>query len=123
MQNTMFDAAVLLLCAGTASSLCPALFWNSEGHRSGSTVMALGGGLANATITVCDLATLPNSSSTGCYAAAVLQQHEASVKFALRPGAAANDTSTVAAWRFRACMSYVVGAAKLFAELLRRSAH
>ena len=65
----MFDAAVLLLCAGTASSLCPALFWNSEGHRSGSTVMALGGGLANATITVCDLATLPNSSSTGCYAA------------------------------------------------------
>ena len=78
--------------AGEASTAAPpVIFWNSEGQLKNSTVLALGGGLTGAAVTVChDLA------HTSCQPATVLQSSEASIHFVLPIAGSA------AAW-FQAC--------------------
>ena len=80
----------------------PVIFWNSEGQLQNSTVLALGGSLAGASITVCD-----DPAHTVCQPATVLQSSEASIHFVL-PVAGSNaawfqacshGTSTCSAWR------------------------
>ena len=73
---------------GTAA---PVVFWSSEAQPPGSTVMAMGGGLAGATVQLTD-------ASGGALAPpSVLSTWDGSVKFGL-PAAGAT-----AAFRFRAC--------------------
>ena len=83
--------AAALLAAESASAAAPVVFWSSEAQPPGSTVMAMGGGLAGATVQLTD-------ASGGALAPPrVLGSWDGSVKFAL-PAAGAT-----AAFRFRAC--------------------
>ena len=83
--------AGLVTLPGEASAAAPVIFWNSEGQLQNSTVLALGGSLTGASITVChDLA------HTSCQPATVLRSSEASIHFVLP------IAGSVAAW-FRAC--------------------
>lgn len=69
----------------------PVIFWNSEASVPGSTVMAMGGGLANATLDLTD------PSGAAVASPQVIGQWDGSIKFLLP------EAGSTAAYRFRAC--------------------
>ena len=98
------SAPLLLLVTCSSWSLAPAqsaaptIFWHSEGQVGGSTVLALGGGLANTLIYVC--AGGSNFGHSNCETVTPDQgtSWDGSVKFRL-PG-----DPVVQPWSFRACV-------------------
>ena len=69
------------------------IFWHTTSHAANNTVLAQGGNLAEAVVTVCD------AQGKGCEGAALLDRWNASVKFQLPKSAAARPSI------FRACDS------------------
>ena len=70
----------------------PVIFWNSEAGQPGTTVMAMGGGLAGASVQLADA-----HGSTALAAPDGVDAWDGSIKFLLP------EAGPTAAYRFRAC--------------------
>ena len=96
----MLSLAALMLVAAAlnTNAAAPVIFWHSESHRGGSTVLALGGNLASAVIELCTVDAATGARGGCSNATRVVDSHAASVKFAV--GGARPPSQ---AYVFRAC--------------------
>ena len=91
----MLPLAALMLATAAPT---PAIFWHSESHRGGSTVLALGGALENAAVELCTVDAASGASGGCSNATRVVDSHAASVKFAV-----GGERPPSHAYAFRAC--------------------
>ena len=97
------------LAAASPPAVAPAIFWNSEGHRSDTTVLALGGNLAGSVIELCFVDPSLRAPAT-CVTPTVVGLADASVQFVV-PAASSRSANVgdsagagpARAMRFRAC--------------------
>lgn len=90
---------VTILTAAADRDSSPVVFWHSEGQRRGTTVLALGGGLAGATIELCSASLADGGLGDCSNTTKVLSSWAGAVTFQL-PGPAGSSVP----YKFRACI-------------------